>query len=122
MGTTPRARSSTTAPVPTSPPRPGGTPAATLQVDGQAVAGDAGAAHVETQGLDAGGKFSNQLWRFPLDGSKPTEGATAPDVDGNALSFYGDPMPIPNGNSVLKIWTTRTGPQRVLMQWTPTQC
>jgi hypothetical protein len=101
----------------------GGTPTATVQVDGEPVAGDGSAVYVETQGTDASGNFNEQLWRCPIDGSSPTEIATAPTIDGNPLSYFGDPMPISNGHGVLKVWTTRTGSQQVLtvlLQWTPT--
>lgn len=98
-----------------------GSPQATLQVGGSLIAGDATAAYVEVDGLGAGGGFETQLWRYPVDGSTPTQIAAAPALDGGPLNYFGDPMPIANGNGVLKIWPTHHGSQisPILLQWTP---
>ncbi len=100
-----------------------GAPAATLQINGTIVAGDANAAYVETQGKDASGNFAEQLWRYPADGSTPTQIGSAPTVgDSGPLSYFGDPLPIGNGNGVLKLWIARVGSDQtkaLLLQWVP---
>jgi hypothetical protein len=100
-----------------------GTAQGSVQVGGGLVAGDTSAAYTEVLGNNAStGNTEEQLWRYPLDGSTPTEIATAPEMgQGNFLSYFGDPMPQANGHGVLKVWLTRdTSGQRVLLlQWTP---
>jgi uncharacterized membrane protein len=100
-----------------------GTPQVTLSVDGSLVAGDAGAAYVETQGIDASGNLTNQLWRYPIDGSAPTELATAPTVDGQALDYFGDPLPAANGDGIVKFWFLRDANDQwqLVLGWTPTK-
>ncbi len=101
-----------------------GAPAATLQIDGSVVAGDENAAYVETQGTDPSGNFAEQLWRYPADGSTPAQIALAPAIDGNPLSYFDDPLPISNGDGVVKLWMARTGTDQtntLLLQWVPVQ-
>jgi hypothetical protein len=97
-----------------------GTPQATLQIDGGLVGGDASAAYIEVGGSNAVGVSENQLWRYPIDGSTPTQIATSPTVDGSPLYYSGDPRLISNANGILKIWTINSGTTPpVLLQWTP---
>lgn len=100
-----------------------GTPTTTIQVGGSVVAGDANAVYSEVPASDPKtGAFVNQLWRYPIDGSTPKQIGLAPTVDNNALSYFGDPMPVSNGDGVMKIWITRTGSAQtltMLLQWTP---
>ena len=101
-----------------------GTPAATLQTGGSVVAGDATAAYVEVLGNNPQGQTEEQLWRHPVDGSTPTQIASSPTIDGSFLSYFGDPMPISNGDGVLKFWSTHSGfnqQSQILLQWTPTK-
>jgi hypothetical protein len=99
-----------------------GTPQVTLSVDGSLVAGDTGAAYVETQGTDASGNLVNQLWRYPLDGSPPSQLAAAPTVDGQSLDYFRDPLPAANGDGILKFWFQRDANDQwqILLGWTPT--
>ncbi len=100
-----------------------GAAAATLQTGGDLVAGDEKAVYVEIPANDAKtGAFENQLWRYPLDGSAPIEIATAPVLDGGPLAYFGDPLPISNGDGVLKLWVKPSGATptpTVLLQWAP---
>ena len=98
-----------------------GTPQATISIGGGLVAGDAGAAYVDKDGTDAAGNFVDQLWRYPIDGSAPTQIGTAPTIDGDSLAYYGDPMPVSNGDGVLKYWIKRDASNnwQLLVQWTP---
>ncbi len=101
-----------------------GTPAATVQTGGSVVAGDAAAAYVEVLGNNPQGQTEEQLWRYPVDGSTPTQIASSPTIDGSFLSYFGDPMPIATGDGVLKFWSTRSGSDQqtqILLQWTPTK-
>ncbi len=97
------------------------TAQASFSIDGSLVAGDSNAAYVETSAVDAGGNFVNQLWSYPIDGSSPTQIATAPTIDGQTLDYFGDPMPIPNGDGVLKYWLVRdpNNQWQVLLSWIP---
>jgi hypothetical protein len=99
-----------------------GTPQATLQIGGAVLGGDASAAYIEVGGQNAAGVSENQLWRYPIDGSTPTQIASAPTIDGEPLSYFGDPLLISNANGVLKIWTINNGTTPpVLLQWTTLQ-
>jgi hypothetical protein len=103
--------------------QPGGSPQATVQVGGGLVAGDTTAVYVDVFGNSDQGAAQDQLWRYPLDGSTPTELGVGPSVDGSTLGYGADPQALSNGDGVLKLWTTRTGSQQVLtilLQWTPT--
>jgi hypothetical protein len=97
-----------------------GSPAATQQAGGNLVAGDTKAAYTEVLGNSDAGVTQEQLWRYPIDGSTPTEIATSPTIDGDFLSYFGDPMPSSNGDGFLKVWTKRVGSDQllsVLLQW-----
>jgi hypothetical protein len=97
-----------------------GAPQATLQIDGGLLGGDASAAYIEVGGYNAAGVSENQLWRYPIDGSTPTQIASAPMIDGSPLDYSGSPLLISNANGVLKIWTINNGTTPpVLLQWTP---
>jgi hypothetical protein len=97
-----------------------GTAQAVLQVDGSVVAGDPGAAYIEVLGNNAQGTTEEQLWRYPIDGSTPKQIASSPTIDGSFASYYGDPMPISNGDGVLKFWRAHSGAQTTMvLQWTP---
>jgi Tol biopolymer transport system component len=99
-----------------------GTPLVTIPIGGSLVAGDTSAAYVETLGNNSKGAIEDQLWRYPIDGSTPTQIATAPTLDGSSLDYGGGPLPNSNGDGFLQIWTTRSGTQQlrlILLQWTP---
>jgi hypothetical protein len=98
-----------------------GTPQASLTIDGTLVAGDASAAYVETEGNDASGKTVDQLWRYPIDGSAPAQLGVSPTIDGQGLNYYGDPLPVANGDGVMKFWLVRDANDQwqVVLGWTP---
>jgi hypothetical protein len=99
-----------------------GTPQVTLQVGHGVVAGDTQAAYSEVLGNSDQGVTEEQLWRYPIDGSPPTQIAVSPTLDGDFLDFFGDPLPIANGDGVLKLWSTHSGSQQValiLLEWSP---
>jgi hypothetical protein len=99
-----------------------GTPAASVPVGGNLVAGDASAAYTEVLGNNAStGATETQLWRYPIDGSTPTQITTAPNPGGGELDYFGDPMPTADGHGILKLWPTRdsAGNPVILLQWTP---
>ena len=103
--------------------QPGGTPAATVQVDGDLVAGDTTAVYEDVFANSDQGAAQDQLWRYPLDGSTPTEVGVGPTIDGNSMGYTADPQAIATADGVLKLWTTRGGTQQqtvILLQWTPT--
>ena len=104
--------------------QPGGTPQATVQVGGGLVAGDTKAVYIDVFGNNDQGVAQDQLWRYPLDGSTPTEIGIGPTIDNQGFGYVADPQAISNGDGVLKLWTTRTGSQQlptILLQWTPTR-
>ena len=46
----------------------------------------------------------------------------APTIDGDPLNYFGHPMPIANGDGVLKVWSTRNGSTQlaiILLEWSP---
>ena len=94
------------------------SPDATVTIAGSLVAGDASSAYVETSGQDG----VSQLWRYPADGSAPTQIGTAPTVDSNAL-YYGDNRQLlPAGNGVAKYWVIASGvgsTWTLYLQWLP---
>ncbi len=99
-----------------------GSPAATVQTGGSPVAGDAKAVYVDILGNSDQDVAESQLWRYPIDGSTPTKIAASPTLDGQMLGYYADPLPITNGDGVLKLWSTRgisTQTTLILLQWTP---
>lgn len=97
----------------------------TVPISGSLVGGDAQAAYTDVRGTSASGASEEQLWRYPLDGSTPTQIAVAPTVDGGSLDFTGDPLPTSNGKGVIKVWLTRgllpQQPSPILLQWTPSR-
>ncbi len=100
-----------------------GNPQATIQVGGSLVAGDAKAAYEDVLGNNDQGVTEEQLWRYPIDGSTPTQINSSGTIDSGALPYAADPLPISDGNGVLKLWSTRSGTQQlavILLQWTPT--
>ena len=99
-----------------------GKPAATVTVGGLVVAGDAMAVYVAIPGDDAQGLWTAQLWRYPVDGSTPTQLGVPPIVDGSYLSFGADPPPIANGDGVSKLWATHSSNAQtsvILLKWAP---
>jgi hypothetical protein len=94
----------------------GGTPDATIQVEGTAIAGDDTAAFVEVQAADG----TTQLWRFPIDGSTPTQLATAPTVGNGGLSYFADPQAALGPHGLVKLWLVRgDSGQTLYEQWVP---
>jgi hypothetical protein len=82
------------------------------------VAGDASSAYVETSGQDG----VSQLWRYPADGSAPTQIGTAPTVDTNALNYGDNRQLLPAGNGVAKYWVIASGvgsTWTLYLQWLP---
>jgi hypothetical protein len=99
-----------------------GNPAATVTIGGLVIAGDATAVYVAIPGDDAQGLWTAQLWRYPVDGSTPTQLGVPPIVDGSYLSFEADPLPIANGDGVLKLWATHSSNGQtsvILLKWAP---
>jgi hypothetical protein len=94
------------------------SPDATVTIAGSLVAGDASSAYVETSGQDG----VSQLWRYPADGSAPTQIGTAPTVDTNALSYGDNRQLLPDGNGVAKYWVIASGvgsTWTLYLQWLP---
>jgi hypothetical protein len=93
------------------------SPDATVAINGQLVGGDSSAAYAEVPGQDG----IAQLWRYPADGSAPTQIGTAPTVDTNALSYFADPQPLPAPHGVAKYWVIASGDGTwtLYMQWLP---
>jgi len=94
------------------------SPDATVATGGTLEAGDASAAYVEKSGQDG----VSSLWRYPADGSAPTQIGTAPTVDSNALSYVFDPRPLPAANGVVKYWVIASGnatTTTLYLQWMP---
>jgi hypothetical protein len=94
------------------------SPDATVTIAGSLVAGDASAAYVETSGQDG----VSQLWRYPADGSAPTQIGTAPTVDTNALNYGDNRQLLPAGNGVAKYWVIASGvgsTWTLYLQWLP---
>jgi hypothetical protein len=99
-----------------------GGPPATVQTGGSVVASDSKAVYADVFANGPSGAPEDELWRYPLDGSTPTEIAVGPILDGGTLSFSGDPMPLAPGDGVMKIWTTHSGSQSlslILLEWAP---
>jgi hypothetical protein len=98
-----------------------GSPQATVQIGGSLLTGDASGVYAEVLGNGPSGAAEEQLWRYPIDGSTPTEVATAPLLDGQFLSYFGDPLPIDNGDGLLKYWNigNNLGGPFLLIQWVP---
>ena len=94
----------------------GGNPDATIQVEGTVVAGNDTAAFVEVQAPDG----TTQLWSFPIDGSTPTQLATAPTVGNGGLSYFGDPQAAVSPHGLVKLWMVRgDSGQTLYEQWVP---
>ena len=94
------------------------SPDATVATGGTLEAGDASAAYVEKSGQDG----VSSLWRYPADGSAPTQMGAAPMVDSNALSYVFDPRPLPAANGVVKYWVIASGnatTTTLYLQWMP---
>jgi hypothetical protein len=73
---------------------------------------------VEKSGQDG----VSSLWRYPADGSAPTQMGAAPMVDSNALSYVFDPRPLPAVNGVVKYWVIASGnatTTTLYLQWMP---
>jgi hypothetical protein len=97
-----------------------GSPAATVQTGGAPVAGDAKAVYVDVFGNGDQGS-EEQLWRYPIDGSTPTKVNVGPTIDDQQLGYSADPLPIANGDGVLKLWSIHSGSNQtptILLQWT----
>jgi hypothetical protein len=94
----------------------GGNPDATIQIDGTVVAGNDTAAFVQVEAADG----STQLWSFPIDGSNPTQLATAPTVGNGGLSYFGDPQATVGPHGLVKLWLVRgDSGQTLYEQWVP---
>ncbi len=94
------------------------SPDATVATGGTLEAGDASAAYVEKSGSDG----VSSLWRYPADGSAPTQIGRAPTVDTNALSYVFDPRPLPASSGVIKYWVIASGDAStttLYLQWLP---
>ena len=93
------------------------SPDATVAINGSLVGGDSSAAYVEVSGQDG----IEQLWRYPADGSAPTQIGTAPTVDANALSYFADPQPLPAPHGVAKYWVIASSDATwtLYLQWLP---
>jgi hypothetical protein len=88
------------------------------------VGGDSTAAYVAVPGTDAQGAWQAQLWRYPLDGSTPTQLAVPPIVDGSYLSYSLDPSLVVGADGVATLWSTTSSsaaakPSPILLQWAP---
>jgi hypothetical protein len=95
-----------------------GSPDATVQIGDSLVGGDASAAYADVSGPDG----TSQLWRYPMDGSAPTQIGTAPTMDGSSLSYFADPQPLPAPDGVVKYWLlTPSGATgaTLYLQWLP---
>lgn len=93
----------------------------TVQVGGTLVGGSSTAVFEEVLANSDQGVTQEQLWVFPLDGSPPSEVTSSPTIDGQFLGYAEDPLPITNGNGLLKVWSKRTGSGQtptILLQWT----
>jgi hypothetical protein len=98
-----------------------GSPPATLQIGGTVVAGDAGAVYADVLQNGSNGP-EEALWRYPIDGSTPTQIAVSPSVDGQSLAYAADPLPQSNGDDVWKFWLSRpdgSNTFNLILQWTP---
>ena len=94
------------------------SPDATVQIGRSLVGGDASAAYADVSGPDG----TTELWRYPMDGSAPTQIGMAPTVDGDSLSYFADPQPLPAPNGVVKYWLlTPSGATSatLYLQWLP---
>jgi hypothetical protein len=94
------------------------SPDATVTIAGSLVAGDASSAYVETSGQNG----VSQLWRYPADGTAPTQIGTAPTVDTNALNYGDDRQLLPAGNGVAKYWVIASSvgsTWTLYLQWLP---
>ena len=102
-----------------------GTPQVTLPIPGKLVSGDATAAYVDVLGQDSTGtRASDQLWRYPIDGSEPTLLAYAPVVNGEGYSYSSafQPLPVANGRGVALVLSENVSGSKtpwVILQWTP---
>jgi hypothetical protein len=101
-----------------------GKPSVTLAISGTLVGGDSTAAYVTVPGTDAQGAWQAQLWRYPLDGSTPTQLAVPPIVDGSYLSYSLDPSLVIGADGVATLWSTTSSsaaaePSPILLQWAP---
>ncbi len=83
-------------------------PVATIPIDGRLVGGDAQAAYVEVAGNDANGSWQPQLWRYPADGSSPTELAVPPLYQGTYLGFGGGTAAVVGDHELVKVWSVAT--------------
>ena len=93
------------------------SPDATVTINGSLVGGDTSAAYAEVSGQDG----IAQLWRYPPDGSAPTQIGTAPTVDTKALSYFADPQPLPAPHGVAKYWVIASSDATwtLYLQWLP---
>jgi hypothetical protein len=104
-----------------------GTPQVTLPMSGKLVAGDTTAAYIDVAGQDSTGtRASEQLWRFPMDGSTPSLLAYSPTVNGENYPYYSayQPLPVANGNGVavvLSVNVSGSPTPWVILQWIPTK-
>jgi hypothetical protein len=103
-----------------------GTPQVTLPMSaGKLVAGDATAAYLDILGQDStGGRTSDNLWRYPIDGSAPTMLASAPIVDGEGYSYSSayQPPPVANGHGIALLMSVNVSGAKtpwVILQWAP---
>jgi len=86
----------------------GGNPSATVTIAGAVVAGDATAVYVAIPGEDAQGLWQAQLWRYPIDGSTPTDWPSSylrrllPQLLQRSSNHF-------VSDGVLKLWSTAGG-------------
>lgn len=103
---------------------PSGTPQVTVKLgDAFFTTGDENAAYGDEPGYDSQGNYVSNLWRYPIDGSTPTQLATGPLVDGQGEDYSSDPQPLANGDGVFKFWNVRPTESQpfALLQWVPVQ-
>jgi Tol biopolymer transport system component len=99
-----------------------GTPQVTLPIPGWLVGGDSIAAYVEVQATDAAGQTSEQLWRYPVNGSQPTQLASSPKVNGVTFSYARVSGLVGNRDGVLATWFSLPRGSSTLaffIQWAP---
>jgi hypothetical protein len=96
----------------------GGPAPASLEIGGSLMAGDAGAAYVSVPGPNG----SDEVWRYPADGTTPTPLSSAPTLGGQPLDLFGDPMPVVGPDGLAKLWLLRAGNAdqlSLVLAWVP---
>jgi hypothetical protein len=98
-----------------------GTAARTVTVAGTLVAADSAALYAEVDHATLGGGTELQLWRYPIDGTTPTELALPPKVNGSPELYSVGPPPTTTADGFVKVWAIQSdSPQASIeLQWTP---